>query len=309
MAHQVNSPSSGLSSAQPQLIRVPPSISETPLDLNLSQKVSQSIYRGHDETDGSVSPRQSFETAASSQPQSVAKVASNVSTFNANGFVDFSARTVSKHTGEHKLAQSNVSGATPLGTLQSSSSLVQDVSLGVNELTPMSAGKRKSSRVEAASKVQKEQSQSATATLDDGISQAIEILPPSPEPKRKSPRVKQQTPDATKKVILALEANEDEGLPRSRGRPRGSYHPSKETVLDTPRSRSKSSSATIDAPSDLAERRLLLDERKVKLAEQRFALEEKKLEATIEIGKGLIISMERMTNTISGFGTSNRQHY
>ena len=48
---------------------------------------------------------------------------------------------------------------------------------------------------------------------------------------------------------------------------------------------------------------MLLDERKIRLAEQRFALEEKKLDATIEIGKGLIISMERMTDTISALGS------
>lgn len=53
---------------------------------------------------------------------------------------------------------------------------------------------------------------------------------------------------------------------------------------------------------DFNERKLLLEERKLKLAEKRFQLEEKKLEATIEIGKGLITSMERMTHTISSLG-------
>ncbi|MCO5614171.1 hypothetical protein L7F22_068452 [Adiantum nelumboides] len=308
MAHQVTSPSSGSSPAQPQLIRVPPNLSEAPLDLNLSQKVSQSIFKGHDETDVSFSPPKSFETVASSQPQSVAKLASNISTFNSNGFVDSSTKAVSEHTGEQELAQTAISGATPHGASQSFNALLNDVSVGRYELTPVSAGKRKSSRVEAAARVQKELSQSGTATLEDGISQANETLVTSPGQKRKSPRVKQQTYDVTKKVILALEANEDEGLPKPRGRPRGSYHTSKDMLLDTPRSRSKLSSATIDTSSDLAERRFLLDERKVRLAEQRFALEEKKLEATIEIGKGLIISMERMTNTISGLGTSNRQY-
>ncbi|MCO5600626.1 hypothetical protein L7F22_054741 [Adiantum nelumboides] len=54
--------------------------------------------------------------------------------------------------------------------------------------------------------------------------------------------------------------------------------------------------------NDFNERKLLLEERKLKLAEKRFQLEEKKLEATIEIGKGLITSMERMTHTISSLG-------
>eukprot|EP00250_Pteridium_aquilinum_P009555 c18750_g1_i1 orf=419-1627(-) len=54
--------------------------------------------------------------------------------------------------------------------------------------------------------------------------------------------------------------------------------------------------------SDFSERKLQLEERKLKLAEKRFQLEEKKLEATIEIGKGLITSMERMTHTISSLG-------
>lgn len=53
---------------------------------------------------------------------------------------------------------------------------------------------------------------------------------------------------------------------------------------------------------DFDERKLLLEERKLKLAEKRFQLEERKLEATIEIGKGLITSMERMTHTISSLG-------
>ena len=39
--------------------------------------------------------------------------------------------------------------------------------------------------------------------------------------------------------------------------------------------------------------------KKVRLAEKRFFLEEGKLEATIEIGKGLIASMERMAHKIS----------
>lgn len=53
---------------------------------------------------------------------------------------------------------------------------------------------------------------------------------------------------------------------------------------------------------DFNERKLQLEERKLKLAEKRFQLEEKKLEATVEIGKGLITSMERMTHTISSLG-------
>ena len=65
----------------------------------------------------------------------------------------------------------------------------------------------------------------------------------------------------------------------------------------------KAMSANRSGPQlDLAEYRLLLEERKLKLAERRFSLEERKLEATIEIGKGLIASMERMSSTISSLG-------
>ena len=77
-------------------------------------------------------------------------------------------------------------------------------------------------------------------------------------------------------------------------------------------SKSAVARASKDPPSqsksaELAERKLSLEEKKVRLAEKRFFLEEKKLEATIEIGKGLIASMERMTQTISSMGafTSN----
>lgn len=58
--------------------------------------------------------------------------------------------------------------------------------------------------------------------------------------------------------------------------------------------------------AELAERKLALEERKMRLAEKRFLLEEKKLEATIEIGKGLITSMEKMTHTISSLGAQKR---
>ncbi|KAH7298508.1 hypothetical protein KP509_25G047200 [Ceratopteris richardii] len=67
---------------------------------------------------------------------------------------------------------------------------------------------------------------------------------------------------------------------------------------------SKNSTSKID---DFNERKLLLEERRLKLAEKRFQLEEKKLEATIEIGKGLITSMERMTHTISSLGMFSYQ--
>lgn len=178
-----------------------------------------------------------------------------------------------------------------------------------SESASISAGqKRKSPRVVAASNAQKELLQGGTvAPAEDASLLANGPLPTSPGLKRKSPRVKQTTSDTTKKVILALEANDDEGLARPRGRPRGTSDVSRDGVLDTPRSRSKSLAAKGGTP-DLAERRLVLEERKIRLAEQRFLLEEKKLDATIEIGKGLIISMERMTNTISQLGNSPRSH-
>ncbi|KAI5078355.1 hypothetical protein GOP47_0006026 [Adiantum capillus-veneris] len=98
---------------------------------------------------------------------------------------------------------------------------------------------------------------------------------------------KQSASDNNKKVTILLD-------PKEEAIGNAAPSPSRE-----PRS---SKSKVPLSPLDITERRLLLEERKMKLAEQRFSLEEKKLEATIEIGKGLIASMERMTGTISGLG-------
>jgi hypothetical protein len=90
-------------------------------------------------------------------------------------------------------------------------------------------------------------------------------------------------------VTILLEAKEEDGG-------NASTRPSKD-----------GQSSRIKPPLDLAERRLLLEERKLKLAERRFSLEERKLEATIEIGRGLISSMERMSSTISSLGIMSAQ--
>lgn len=315
MAHQVSSPSLGSSSAhQGVLTSVPSSANQTPLDLNLSQKASQNPFKGHDEPE--ISHQKAFEALTSSQTKSVPKAA-DVFTSNANGCIVSSTKSLSEHTGEQKgahglppqqkLDADSVAAArtAPNEPSQNSITVIEDGLPVVNEPAPISAGrKRKSPRVEAAANAQKELLQSGTAVLEDGSTPGNGNTPTSPGLKRKSPRVKQITSDITKKVILALEANEDEGFAKPKARPRGS---SDLSILDTPRSRSKSLVAKGDTP-DLAERRLLLEERKIRLAEQRFALEEKKLEATIEIGKGLIISMERMTNTISNLGNSSSRH-
>eukprot|EP00250_Pteridium_aquilinum_P004861 c15049_g1_i1 orf=366-1334(+) len=321
MAHQASSPSLGSSSAQQQVLSsVPLNASQTPLDLNLSQKVSQNTFKGHDETE--ISHHQAFEAFKNPQLESVPKEAADIFGSNTNGCIDSSANCLSEHnTGEQERVQSHASplrpdanpGAAattaPNEPPQDSNTAVKDGPPVVNEPTTVSAGrKRKSPRVEAAANAQKEQLQSGKTVLEDCLPQGNELTPASPGQKRKSPRVKQQTPDGTKKVILALEANEDEGVVKPKVNPRGNSHLPKDTVMGTPRSRSKSSVAKSDAPDDLAERRLLLEERKLRLAEQRFALEEKKLEATIEIGKGLIVSMERMTNTISGLGIPSSRH-
>lgn len=287
---------------------VPSGGNQTPLDLNLSQKASQNPFKGHDEPE--TSHQKAFEALTGSQPECVPKAA-DVFTSNANGCIVSSAETLSEHTGEqegcHGLPPQQNLGADSVAAARTApnEASVED---GPLIPAPISAGrKRKSPRVEAAANAQKELLQSGTAVLEDISTPGNGPTLTSPDLKRKSPRVKQTTSDITKKVILALEANEDEGSTKPKGRPRGSSDLSKDVVLHTPRSRSKSLVAKGDTP-DLAERRLLLEERKIRLAEQRFALEEKKLEATIEIGKGLIISMERMTNTISNLGNSSSRH-
>ncbi|MCO5598215.1 hypothetical protein L7F22_052307 [Adiantum nelumboides] len=98
---------------------------------------------------------------------------------------------------------------------------------------------------------------------------------------------KQLSSDNNKKVMILLD-------PKEEAVANAAPSPSKEP-------RASKSKVPLN-PLDITERRLLLEEKKMKLAEQRFSLEEKKLEATIEIGKGLIASMERMTGTISGLG-------
>ena len=97
-------------------------------------------------------------------------------------------------------------------------------------------------------------------------------------------------------MSLALGANDDEIIPRS-PKQQPLYKPNCQ-IAPLLKSEQK-----INSSLDLAARKVSLDERKVKLAEQRFALEERKLNATIEIGRGLINSMERMTNMISTIGS------
>lgn len=102
-----------------------------------------------------------------------------------------------------------------------------------------------------------------------------------------------QAPSDNKKVTILLDPKEEAV---------GNAAPS------PPAKESRGSKSKVPlSPLELTERRLMLEERKMKLAEQRFSLEEKKLEATIEIGKGLIASMERMTGTISGLGPTPSQ--
>ncbi|KAH7280276.1 hypothetical protein KP509_37G059000 [Ceratopteris richardii] len=120
-----------------------------------------------------------------------------------------------------------------------------------------------------------------------------------PMPEQKSAGRKRKTAERSKqlhsentKAIVLLDPKEEGGAYVG-------SHPSKET-------RPSKSKASL-SPLDLTERKLLLEERKMKLAEQRFLLEERKLEATIEIGKGLIASMERMTGTISSLGLAMQQ--
>lgn len=104
---------------------------------------------------------------------------------------------------------------------------------------------------------------------------------------------KQSPSESNKKVTIFID-------PKEEAVGNAAPSPAKEPAKEPRGSKSKS-------PLDIVERRLLLEEKKMKLAEQRFSLEEKKLEATIEIGKGLIASMERMTGTISGLGAPPAQ--
>lgn len=125
--------------------------------------------------------------------------------------------------------------------------------------------------------------QTGIALFEDGPSVVDDLAPISSGRKRKNTARltggKQPPAEASKRILLCLESNEENGDARS----------SKDFHV-------KSKSA------DFTERRLLLEERKVRLEEQRFLLEEKKVEAAIEIGNGLIASIERMTKTISSLG-------
>lgn len=280
------------------LTSVPSSANQRHLDLNLSQKASQNPFKGHDE------PERGFKAPTCSHPESTQKAAARVLTTTVNGCLS--------PAGEREHTHGSVAARpAPNEPSQNPIAVAEDELPAVNEpVARLSVGrKRKSHRVEASANAQKELLQSGSAALEDGSTPRDGPMPVSPGPKRKSARVKQTNDDLAKKVILALEANEDEGLPKPRGRPpRGSSDLAKDVFAGTPRSRSKSLVTVKSETPDLAERRLLLEERKLRLAEQRFALEEKKLEATIEIGKGLIISMEHMTHTISSMASSSSLH-
>lgn len=140
--------------------------------------------------------------------------------------------------------------------------------------------------VEAATNLCDEPVQNGTAAFEDGPSVVDDHTPTYSGRKRKSSAtlncVKQPPAEGNKRVVLCLEANEENVALRS----------SKDLHL-------KNKSA------DFAERRLLLEERKQRLAERRVIFEERKLEVTIEIGKGLITSMEKMADAISSIRASS----
>lgn len=141
---------------------------------------------------------------------------------------------------------------------------------------------------EAATNACNEPVQSVPMIFEDGPSVVDDHAPISFGRKRKSTArancVKELLPPAesSKRIVLCLEANEENGAARS----------SKDLHLK-------------NKPADFTDRRLVLEERRLRLAERKLIFEEKKLEATIEIGKGLIASMDRMTNVISNLGISS----
>lgn len=140
--------------------------------------------------------------------------------------------------------------------------------------------------VEAATNACNEPAQNGATVFEEVPSVVDDHAPISSGRKRKatarSSSAKQSPSDSGKPIVLCLEANQGAGGAKC--------------IKDL---HSKNKSA------DPAERKLILEERKLRLAERRLLLEERKLEATIEIGRGLIASMERMTNTISSLGVSS----
>lgn len=140
--------------------------------------------------------------------------------------------------------------------------------------------------VEAATNTCNEPVQNGTTVFEDVPSVVDDHAPISTDRKRKSTArsngIKKPPAESSKRTLLCSETKEENGAARS----------SKDVHV-------KNKSA------DFSERRLFLEERKMRLAERKFLLDEKKLQATLEIGRGLIASMERMTNTISGLGASS----
>lgn len=321
MAHQFTSPASGSSCARQGgvLISALPSAYQTSLDLNLSQKASQNPYKGRDETESL--HQEGFKASTSSQLYSVSK-ASEVLTSIARGSTSPNAKDLSEQSvvdeqehahGLHPLPKQDtdsVTASTRTGLDDTLVTAVDERLPMVSESALISAGQKwRSPRVEAASNAQNELVQGGTIVpLKDAAVLVNEPMPIFPGSKRKGPRVKQTT-SINKKVMLALEANDDQGSARPKGRPRGNSDISRDGILDMPRLKSSNSWTAKGGSPDLAERHLLLEERKVRLAEQRFLLEEKKLDATIEIGRGLIISMDRMTTTISQLGGFSSYHH
>lgn len=137
--------------------------------------------------------------------------------------------------------------------------------------------------------------QNGVAAVEDGLA-IVEHKTPARKRRmvERAGASKQSPSESSKRATILID-------PKEENLGSGPLSPVREVANKEPRgSRSKN-------PLDIVERRLLLEEKKMKLAEQRFSLEEKKLEATIEIGKGLIASMERMTGTISGLGAGPPQ--
>ena len=155
------------------------------------------------------------------------------------------------------------------------------------------AGEAATGNTEALPYISNENGQNGTTVVEDTPAVVDNHAPRSSGRKRKTPDrfgVLKPTPDSNKKVDILLEAKEEEDGGNA-----------------STKSSKDGQSNKIKSPLDLAEYRLLLEERKLKLAERRFSLEERKLEATIEIGKGLIASMERMSSTISSLGIVSSQ--
>lgn len=144
----------------------------------------------------------------------------------------------------------------------------------------------------------------ASIVVDSSNEESVDMGNFGNDPAFNEPEVFEDGPSVVDDLALVSSSRKRKSpAPGSRTQGDGGLDTSKENGITTKAQKDPQLAKKL---AELAERKLALEERKIRLAEKRFLLEEKKLEATIEIGKGLITSMEKMTHTISTLGAHKR---